>query len=123
MVCANQPVEGQPGKKAHGNLITGFRRSDGWSQGDNHLLLAIESSQPFKSFGLELNGKPLLATETTNATGKNVRAHLDFTTTAGEQVILRVDLSPTSQLRRRSRICALKFPPGDFDAVRRSRQQ
>src|SRR5258708_17682521 len=39
-------------------VLTGYRRSDGWARGIV-VYFAVEFSQPFKSFGLELDGKPL----------------------------------------------------------------
>jgi predicted alpha-1,2-mannosidase len=97
------------------NLLTGYRRSDGW--GKNLIIyFAIESSQPFKSFGLELNGKPL-PTGVTNAEGKEIRAHLDYETSNGQQVFLRVGLSPTSIEDARKNLAA-EIPTWDFNAVR-----
>jgi len=97
------------------NLLTGFRRSDGWAK-NIVIYFAIESSQPFKSFGLELDGKPL-ATGATHAEGREIRAHLDYETAAGQQILLRVGLSPTSIEEAKNNLAA-EIPGWDFDAVR-----
>lgn len=97
------------------NLITGFQRTDGWAKG-RLLYFVIESSKPFKQFGLEADGKPLPQNET-DAKGKGVRAHLDFETSKDEQIILRVGLSPTSVDEAMKNLRA-EIPSWDFDAVR-----
>ncbi|MDB6111812.1 MAG: putative alpha,2-mannosidase [Pedosphaera sp.] len=106
-------------KVEHDNLLTGYRRSDGW--GKNLILyFAIECSQPFKSIGLELDGKPLSA-GVTNAEGKQIRAHLDYETSDGQQILLRVGLSPTSVEEARKNLAA-EIPSWDFDSVREAAQ-
>ena len=40
------------------NLITGYRRVDGWAKG-RLIYFAMETSKPIKSFGLEVDGQPL----------------------------------------------------------------
>src|SRR5882757_1520251 len=97
------------------NLLTGFRRSDGWAK-NIVIYFAIESSQPFKSFGLELDVKPL-STGATHVEGKDIRAHLDYETAAGQQILLRVGLSPTSVEEAKNNLAA-EIPAWDFDDVR-----
>jgi predicted alpha-1,2-mannosidase len=98
-------------------LLTGFRRSNGW--GKNMVVyFAIECSQPFKSVGLEQNGKPLPA-GMTNATGKFIRAHLDYETSDNPQILLRVGLSPTS-VEEAVKNLAAEMPSWDFDALSQS---
>jgi predicted alpha-1,2-mannosidase len=96
------------------NVITGYRCVDGWAKG-RMIYFAIETSRPFKKFGLEVNGKPLPAGQT-DAKGQNVRAHLDFKTSKGEQIILRVGLSPTSVEEAKKNLAA-EMNTWDFDAV------
>jgi predicted alpha-1,2-mannosidase len=95
--------------------ISGYRGNNGWAKGKT-LYFVIESSQPFKSVGLEVNEKPLPDGQR-EATGKNVRAHLDFQTTAGEQIILRIGLSPTSVEDAMKNLRA-EIPDWNFDGVR-----
>jgi predicted alpha-1,2-mannosidase len=96
------------------NLVTGFRTSDGWAT-NKTIYFVIECSQPFTGFGLELDGKPL-ASGQTEAKGENVRGHLDFSTSAGRQIILRVGLSPTSVDEAKKNLRA-EISTWDFDAV------
>ena len=81
-------------KIENGNLITGYRFTTGW---DKHrtIYFAIECSQPWKSFGLEADGKPLPENQT-EIKSRNVRAHLDFKTFAGQHILLRAGLSAVS---------------------------
>ncbi len=97
---------------AGGNLITGYRATTGWAK-KRSIYFAIESSRPFKSIGFELNGKPL-PEGTTNAEGKNIRAHLDFNVTAATQIYLRVGLSPTSVEEAVKNLRA-EMPSWDFE--------
>jgi predicted alpha-1,2-mannosidase len=97
------------------STVTGFRRSDGWAKGKTFYFV-IQTSVPFKSSGLEKDGT-LLPPGKTEATGKNLRGRLDFETSAGESVLLRVGLSPTSIDEARKNLSA-EIPSWDFDAVR-----
>lgn len=110
----NSPIEASLQIERH-NLVTGFRRCTGWAK-DRIIYFAIESSLPFKSYGLEVDGKPL-APGQSKATGKNVRAHLDYAKAAGRPVILRVGLSPTSIGEARKNLRA-EISSWDFDSVR-----
>ncbi|HEY2083376.1 MAG TPA: GH92 family glycosyl hydrolase [Verrucomicrobiae bacterium] len=99
------------------NVITGWRRVDGWAKG-RMLFFVAECSRPFKSCGFEGEGKPLADNET-DAHGKNLRAHLDFETSQGEQIVLRIGFSPTSVAEARKNLAA-EISSWDFDAVRDS---
>jgi predicted alpha-1,2-mannosidase len=101
------------------NLVTGYRAADGWAKG-RVIYFAIETSRPFKKFGLEVDGKPLPAGQK-DAKGKNVRAHLDFKTSKKQQIVLRVGLSATSVDEALKNLRA-EIPPWDFDAVRKAAQ-
>jgi predicted alpha-1,2-mannosidase len=115
----NVPI-GASLKIEHGNLITGHRRSKGWAQ-DKVIYFAIECSQPWQNFGIEAEGKPL-PKGTTEIKGTNLRAHLDFITSAGQQILLRVGLSPTSIEGAKSNL-RVEIPSWDFDSVRVATQQ
>ncbi|HEX3993184.1 MAG TPA: glycoside hydrolase domain-containing protein, partial [Acetobacteraceae bacterium] len=104
---------------AKNNLITGYRRVDGWAKG-RMIYFAVETSKPFKDYGLEVDDQPLLARQA-DARGKNVRAHLDFKTSKGQQILLRVGLSPTSVEEAVKNLRA-EIPSWDFDAVRAAAQ-
>lgn len=96
-------------------LITGWRLNNGWVRGKT-IYFAIESSRPFKGFGLEAEGEALPPGRE-EASGKEIRAHLDFRTSKGEQIILRVGLSPTSVEEAKKNL-QVEIPGWDFDAIR-----
>jgi predicted alpha-1,2-mannosidase len=96
------------------NLVTGYRCVDGWAKG-RYIYFALETSRPFKKFGLEADGKALPAGQA-DAKGKALRGHLDFKTSQGEQIVLRVGLSPTSVEEAKKNLQA-EIPNWDFDAV------
>jgi predicted alpha-1,2-mannosidase len=100
------------------NTITGYRRSEGWFGRTKGKILyyAIECSRRFTGFGLELDGKPL-PSGIAEATGKSVRGHLDFSTSAGEQIVLRIGFSATSLEEAKKNLQA-EIPSWDFDAIR-----
>jgi predicted alpha-1,2-mannosidase len=100
-------------KVENDRLITGEREDKAWTQ--KTIYFAIESSQPFKGYGIVLNGKTL-PTGQMEAEGKNIFAHLDYKTRAGEQIVLRVGLSPTSVEEARKNLQA-EIPNWDFNAV------
>ena len=100
--------------------ITGHRQSTGWAK-IKQTYFVIECSQPFSHFGLELDGKPL-AEDVRQATGKSLRCHLEYATTAGEQIVLRVGLSPTSIEEAQKNLDA-EMPGWDFDAVRQATRE
>ena len=102
------------------DLLTGWRRVDGWAKG-RMIYFALESSRPWDGFGLEVNEKPL-AEKDRDARGKTIRGHLDFKTSLGEQIILRIGLSPTSVAEARKNLAA-EIGPQNFDAVRQSARQ
>jgi len=102
-------------KLENNNLVTGYRSTTGW---DKHrtIYFAIECSQPWKKFGLEADGKPLAANQA-EIKSRNVRAHLDFKTSAGQQILLRVGLSAVSAEEAKKNLSA-EMPNWDFDALR-----
>lgn len=96
-------------------MITGFRRSNGWAK-DRTVYFAIECSKAGSSLALELDGKPLPA-DRRQAEGARLRAHLDFSSSAGEQILVRVGLSPTSVEEARKNLQA-EIPSWNFESVR-----
>jgi predicted alpha-1,2-mannosidase len=97
------------------NLVTGYRSTSGWAK-RRTIYFALECSQPWSSFGLEASGKPL-PSDQTEIKSKNVRAHLDFKTSAGKQVLVRVGLSAVSVEEAKKNLRA-EISSWDFDAVR-----
>jgi predicted alpha-1,2-mannosidase len=98
----------------NGNLITGYRSTTGWDK-KRTMYFALECSQAWTGFGLEAAGQPLPA-NVTEIKSKKVRAHLDFKTSAGRQILLRVGLSAVS-IDEAKRNLQTEIPSWDFDAV------
>jgi predicted alpha-1,2-mannosidase len=96
-------------------MITGQRTTTGWAR-HRTIYFAIECSQPWKSLGIEANGKPL-PSDQTEIKSRNVRAHLDFKTSAGQQILLRVGLSAVSVEEAKKNLQS-EIPSWDFNAVR-----
>jgi predicted alpha-1,2-mannosidase len=100
-------------KVENNRLITGERQDKGWTQ--KTIYFAIECSRPFKDIGIELNGQQV-PDGTKFAEGKNIWAHLDYRTRSGDQIILRVGLSPTSVDEAKKNLRS-EVPNWNFDAV------
>ena len=113
----NNPPTGGDLKIENDHLVTGYRSSDGWAR-NKTVYFVIECSRAFESFGLEVDDKPL-EPGLTEAKGKNVRCHLDYRTSAGQAIVLRVGLSPTSLEEARENL-QTEIPTWDFDAIRES---
>jgi predicted alpha-1,2-mannosidase len=108
---SNRPTDSQV-TIADNHTLTGFRRSDGWG-GDKVFYFVIEFSRPFDSAGVAKDHKPANGQE---AQGKNVQAHVDFRTKAGEVILARVALSTVSVDGARRNLKA-EMPGWDFDAT------
>jgi predicted alpha-1,2-mannosidase len=75
------------------NIIEGYRRSSGWAT--NHCVyFHAEFSKPFKSFGVVENKN--IALGKSFAQGKDVKAFVQYKTTSGEIVYVKVGISHTS---------------------------
>jgi predicted alpha-1,2-mannosidase len=116
---SSHPIEASL-KVESSTRITGYRRTGGWAK-DKAVFFVIESSQPFKGCGLEVDGKPL-PTGTREAKGKNVRGHLDYRRVSanarhGRQLVLRVGLSPVS-LDGAKKNLQTEIGSKDFEMVR-----
>jgi predicted alpha-1,2-mannosidase len=114
----NRSIEASMKIEGH-HMVTGHRRSTGWAK-DKVTYFVIECSQPFSHFGLEPEGKPL-ADDQTEAAGKSIRCHLDYSTSAGQQIVLHVGLAPTSVEEAKKNL-RMEIPTWDFDAVRQTSQ-
>lgn len=112
----NKPVESALTVEGK-TLLTGYRRSSGWAK-NRTIYFAIECSKPFELCRTEVDGKPPTEGQR-DVKAKNVRAYLDYDTAAGEQIILRVGLSPTGIEEARRNLLA-EIPNWDFDSVHAS---
>lgn len=82
-------------------IVTGWRLSTGWAK-DQRVYFAAEFSKPFDKF------------ELADSAGRYARA--SFVTAAGEQVLLKVALSPVSVEGARANLAA-ELPGWDFEAT------
>ena len=81
-------------KVENATTISGYRRSNGWG-GGRDAYFVMEFSKPFASYGVEKDGARQ-ANGTTEATGKAVKAFVNYSTTANEAILVRVGISGTS---------------------------
>lgn len=93
--------------------ISGYRRSKGWAK-DKTFYFVAEFSQPFSDSVLRKDEQILSGAK--EAKGVSVQASLDFDTSKGKQVLVRVGLSPTSIDEARKNLAA-EMANFDFDAV------
>ena len=90
--------------KVDDRTITGLRYSTGWAK-DQRVFFAAKCSKPFTNF--ELGGE------------KDMYARLSFATQQGEQILLKVGISPVSIEGALANLEA-EIPEWDFDAVRKT---
>jgi len=96
------------------HTISGYRISNGWG-GRRVVYFVMEFSKPFDSFGIELNGRRLDGAH--EATGKIVKAFFNYTTTAKEQILVKVGISGTGVDGARKNLSA-EIPGWDFNGIR-----
>lgn len=75
------------------NRIEGFRRSEAWAK-DQLVHFVAEFSQPFKSYGIAVDGR--VESGRSEAHGTNVKAFFTFDARSGAPVMVKVALSPVS---------------------------
>ena len=107
------------------STITGFRQTNGWSR-TRTVYFAIKTSKKFKNYGAKYmdaaspyngfwrkfdqqNNHPDLAAH-------NIKMHLDFDTQEGEEVMMKVALSPVS-MRNALENMEVETPHWNFDQV------
>jgi predicted alpha-1,2-mannosidase len=112
-------------------LITGFRQTNGWAR-TRTLYFAIAFSKPFDTYGF-VNESPAQVykgfwrrfdqrTNFPEAAGEKIKGHFDFRTSPGEQLTVRVALSPVSTAGAIENMKA-ETPRSDFDLVRRQAEK
>ena len=112
-------------------LVTGYMQTSGWAR-TRTLYFAIAFSRPFESYGF-INEEPAQVyrgfwrrldqrRNFPEAAGRRVKGHFDFTTSPGEQITLRVALSPVSTYGAVENMKA-ETPRSDFDATRRRAEE
>ena len=98
--CWDEPVRTEM-KAAGDNTVEGFRWSSGWAS-DQRIYFVAEFSRPFDSF--TLHGKD------------SMYGRASFSTSEGEQILVKVALSPVSVEGARANLKA-ELPGWDLDAV------
>lgn len=95
--------------------ISGSRTSDGWG-GKREIYFVMQFSKPFESFGIEENGKRLGA-DAREGKGRNIKAFVNYKTTANEAVLVKVGISGTGIDGARKNLAA-EIPAWNFEGVR-----
>lgn len=110
------------------STITGYRQTNGWAR-TRTVYFAIKFSKPFKSYGSKNFGPQSVYRgfwrkfdQTSNfpeLAGSQLRAHFDFDTKEGEEVMVKVALSPVSTNGALANM-ASEASGWDFEEYRRS---
>ncbi|GAA4339338.1 GH92 family glycosyl hydrolase [Flaviaesturariibacter amylovorans] len=113
------------------SLITGFRQTAGWAKTRTQYF-AIAFSKPFKSFGYNTGGdketyrgfwgKFNTRQNFRELIARQLRAHFDFDARDGEQLLVKVALSPVSAQGALRNLRA-EVPHWSFDRVKNEGQQ
>ncbi|MCJ7820390.1 MAG: GH92 family glycosyl hydrolase, partial [Bacteroidales bacterium] len=112
-------------------LVTGYRQTNGWAR-TRTVYFAIAFSKPIESYGF-VNFAPAQVyrgfwrrfdqrTNFPETAGTKIRGHFDFDTKPGEQIVVRVALSPVSTEGAVENMMA-EAPHSDFAAVRAAAEQ
>ncbi|MEZ0542801.1 GH92 family glycosyl hydrolase [Fibrella arboris] len=111
-------------------LITGYRQTNGWAR-TRTVYFALSFSKPFKAYGQKNLDKAQVYRgfwrkfdQTRNfpeIAGKRVRMYFDFDTNEGEQVKLKMALSPVSQENALANMQA-EIPHWNFEQVKNKAQ-
>jgi predicted alpha-1,2-mannosidase len=107
-------------------LVTGYRQTSGWAR-TRTLFFAIAFSRPVDSYGF-VNEEPAQVyrgfwrrfdqrRNFPEAAGRRIKGHFDFETAPGEQITVRVALSPVSTAGAIENMIT-EAPRSDFEATR-----
>lgn len=107
-------------------LVTGYRQTNGWAR-TRTVYFAIAFSKPVESYGF-VNFAPAQVyrgfwrrfdqrTNFPEAAGAKIRGHFDFTTVPGEQITVRVALSPVSTTGAVNNLIT-EAPSTDFEGAK-----
>lgn len=97
--------------------IAGWRHVSGWAP-NRWIYFHAEFSKPFKAVLYSDDA----AQKVKSVTGKNVKAKLEFSTAAKEQVLVRVGISPVDMAGAKKNLLA-ELPGWNFDGVAASAKQ
>lgn len=96
--------------------ILGFRRSSGWAK-DQYIYFVAQFSKAFKRFGTCVNDT--LHQAERSSRGMNIGGYVQFSTSAGEKVLVKVGISSVSADGARKNLQS-EIPGWNFDDVRRA---
>lgn len=96
------------------DTISGYRKTHGWA-GDRSVYFVLQFSRPFDAAGIDQDGARL-APETREAKGTHLKAFVNYKTTAGEAVLVKVGISGTG-IDGARRNLSTEIPGWDFDGV------
>lgn len=99
-------------KKIDTQTYIGYRFSTGWAK-DQRLYFAIKLSRPIESFQLYNNENPVLGD---SAKGVKLTGILNFSTRKGDEILLKVGISPVSEQNALANIDA-EVPDWNFEKV------
>ena len=106
-------------------LVTGYRITRGWAR-VRYIYFAMVFSKPFESYGLKNEEKLVYRgfwrrfnqqENFPEMAGKKIRAHFDFSTKAGEMILVKIGLSAVSTEGALQNLMA-EIPHQDFDRTR-----
>ena len=100
--------------------IQGFRHSSGGLDGNRIIYFVAEFSQPMVDYGLYRDDK--LATGTTQAGGKNIKAHFSFNTQKIKEVLVKVAISRVDFAGAEKNLKG-ELPDWNFQAIREKAAQ
>ena len=110
------------------SLVTGFRQTKGWAP-NRHVYFAVEFSKPFSSYGIVNEHEEQYPgfgparrrgprfSNYPEASGRELKAHFDFETDAGEVILAKVAISSVGT-DGATRNLRAEVPGWDFDGVR-----
>ncbi len=83
-----------------GNLITGYHQVNGWAK-ERYVYFAARYSRPCDDFGIMLDGEKVVYNtnrfrSARTAAGRNIQFYTTYKTDPGEQIIVKVGISPVS---------------------------
>lgn len=101
------------------NHVEGFRKSYGWAK-EHTVYFYAEFSMPFTNFGTVLDEK--LAEGSIEASGKNVKGYVQFSTHSGEAVLARIGISAVS-IEGAKKNLEQEIPDFNFDKVKQNAEK
>ena len=96
------------------STISGFRRTHGWAS-DRVVYFVMKFSKPFAGFELAQDDS-VFPSGTSSATGRHLKAVVNYSTSTGEAVVVKVGISGASLDGARKNLAA-EIPGFDFDKV------